>query len=119
MSGLGYSFGNQSEKRSSSEPECSTKIKGRSFRRFIVFPVWDLNCMLKKALKPIFHCNMGSRWVTNVTEMSTNNMGTQHNLYSIGSRWGFAFGVTQIVCFALGVTQILAFLDTNMLVNPT
>ena len=38
-------------------------------------------------------------------------LGTQRNLdlYSIGSRRGFA----------LGVTQILAFLDTNMLVYPT
>ena len=30
-------------------------------------------------------------------------------IYSIGSRWGIA----------LGVTQILAFLDTNMFVYPT
>ena len=45
--------------------------------------------------------------------------GTQRNLYSIGSRWGFALGVTQILYFALGVPQILAFLDTNMLVSPT
>ena len=25
-------------------------------------------------LKPIFHCKLGSRWVTNANEMSTNNM---------------------------------------------
>ena len=79
-------------------------------------------------LKPIFHCKLGSCWVTNTNEMSTNNMryahgqcenfelGTQRNLYSIGSLWGFALGVTQILCFALGVTQILAFLDTNKIV---
>ena len=35
-------------------------------------------------------------------------LGTQRNLYSIGSHWGFP----------LGVTQILVFLDTNMLVSP-
>ena len=34
--------------------------------------------------------------------------GTQRNLYSTDSCWGFA----------LGVTQISAFLDTNMLVYP-
>ena len=50
--------------------------------------------------------------------MSTNNMkrtwpkrkfcvGDPTDLYSIGSRWGFAFGVT----------QILAFLDTNIRVD--
>ena len=25
-------------------------------------------------LKPIFHCKLGSRWVTNANKMSTNNM---------------------------------------------
>ena len=35
--------------------------------------------------------------------------GTQRNLYSTDSRWGFA----------LGVTQISVFSDTNMLVFPT
>ena len=30
-------------------------------------------------------------------------LGTQHSLYSIGSRWGFVLGVTQLFCFALGV----------------
>ena len=35
-------------------------------------------------------------------------LGTQHDLYYIGSRWGFA----------LPVTQILVFLDTNMLIYP-
>ena len=44
-------------------------------------------------------------------------LGTQRNLYSIGSRWGFVLGVTQILYFALGVRQILAFLD--LLVSPT
>ena len=38
-----------------------------------------------------------------------NASGTQGNLYSTDSHWGFA----------LGVTQILAFLDTNMLVEVT
>ena len=46
-------------------------------------------------------------------------LGTQRNLYSIGSLWGFALGVTQLLCFALGVTQILAFLDINMFVYQT
>ena len=66
---------------------------------------------LLSILKPIFHCKLSSRWVPNANEMSTNNMKctwpTQN--FSIGSRWGFA----------LGVTQILAFLHTNMLVYPT
>ena len=51
--------------------------------------------------------------------LRTHFEGAQHNLYSIGLRWGFALGVRQILCFACGVTQILAFLDTNMLVYPT
>ena len=42
---------------------------------------------------------------------------TQRELYSTGSRWGLALGVTQILAFSFGVTQILAFLDTNMLWN--
>ena len=46
-------------------------------------------------------------------------LGTQHNLYSTDSCWGFALGITQILRLALGVTHILAFLDTNMLVSPT
>ena len=25
-------------------------------------------------VKPIFHCKLGSRWITNLNEMSTNNM---------------------------------------------
>ena len=50
-------------------------------------------------------------------ERKDDALGTQGNLYSIGSRWGFAFGVMHILCFTLGVTQILAFLDTNMLVH--
>ena len=45
-------------------------------------------------------------------------LGTQHNLYSTCSRWGFVFGVTQILAFALGVMQILEVLDTIMLVSP-
>ena len=80
-------------------------------------------------LEPIFHCELGSRWVTNANEMSTKNMkcawptrkfciGDPLNLYSTDSRWGFALGVTQILGLALGETQILAFLDTNMLVSP-
>ena len=43
-------------------------------------------------------------------------LGTQCNLYSTDSRWGFALGETQILCFALGTSKILGFLDTNMLV---
>ena len=43
--------------------------------------------------------------------------GTQRNLYST-VRWGFKWGVTQILKFAFGVTQILGVLDTNMLVVP-
>ena len=49
----------------------------------------------------------------------TRKFCNQSNLNSIGLRWGFALGVTQILCFALGVMQILVFLDTNMLVYPT
>ena len=44
---------------------------------------------------------------------------TQHNLYSTGSRWGFALRIMQIFAFTLCVMQILAFLDTNMLAFPT
>ena len=43
--------------------------------------------------------------------------GTQRNLYSTDSRWGFALGVARIFKFASGVRQILALLDTNMLVS--
>ena len=46
-------------------------------------------------------------------------LGTQRNLYSTDSCWGFALGVTQILAFALGVMQVLVFLDTNMLVSRT
>ena len=63
-----------------------------------------------RGLKPIFHCKLCGQRENFV-------LGIQRNLYSIGSRWGFALGVTQILYFALGVTQILAFLDTNMLVS--
>ena len=45
--------------------------------------------------------------------------GTQRNLYSTGSRWGFTLGETQILGLALGVTRIFAFLDTKMLVYQT
>ena len=44
---------------------------------------------------------------------------TQRNLYSTDWRWGFAWGIMQVLAFVLGVTQVLAFLDTNMLVFPT
>ena len=81
-------------------------------------------------LKPTFHCKLGSRWVTNANEMSTNSMKCTwpKRKFCVGDptqpifhwlRWTFALGVTQILCFALGVMQILAFLDTNMLVSPT
>ena len=46
-------------------------------------------------------------------------MGTQHNLYSTGSHWGFAVGKTQILGLASGLAQIPVFLYTNMLVYPT
>ena len=46
-------------------------------------------------------------------------LGTQRNLYSTDSRWGFALGIAHILGLVLGVTQILGFLDTNMLVYPT
>ena len=69
------------------------------------------------------------RWVTNMNEMSTNNvkctwpmrdfaLGTRCDLYSTCSHWGFALGETQISSFMLGVMQMLAYLDTNMLVSP-
>ena len=75
--------------------------------------------LVDQKVKPIFHCKMGLCWVTNANKMSTNNMkyrgqcgnfafGTQCNLYSTDSCWGFA----------MGVKQILTFLDTNMLVFP-
>ena len=44
----------------------------------------------------------------------TQLWGTQRELYSTGSHWGFKFGVMQILVFTLAVTQILAVLDTNM-----
>ena len=51
----------------------------------------------------------------NMANMKLLRLGTQCNLYSIGSHWGFALGVTCILCFALGVTQILAY--ANMLIK--
>ena len=42
--------------------------------------------------------------------MHMANAKILHNLYSIGSRLGFALGVMQILCFVFGVRQILAFL---------
>ena len=79
--------------------------------------------------KPIFHWKLCSRWLPNAGESDTNNMkstwptqefcvGTQRDLYSTCSHWGFALGVTQILAFVLRVMQILVFLDTNMLVSP-
>ena len=77
-------------------------------------------------VKSIFHCKLGSHWVTNANEMSTNNMkwpkkfalATKRNLYSIGLRWGFALGETQISTLMLGVIQFFAFLDTNICRYP-
>ena len=72
--------------------------------------------------KPIFHWKLRS--LTNANEMNTNNMestwpmpalrlGTQRDLDSTCSRWGFVLEVTQILGFALAQ----GFLDTNMLVS--
>ena len=94
----------------------------------VYLSIWTyhLSSVVPRGVKPIFHSKLGSRWLPIANEISTNNMkctwpmqtlGTQRNLYSIGSRWRFVLGVTQILCFALEVTQILAFLDTNMLAD--
>ena len=60
----------------------------------------------------VFHWIWHLRWVPNVTKIETNNMkstwptpaprGTQHDLYSICLRWGFALGVTKIVRVCVG-----------------
>ena len=81
-------------------------------------------CRMSLSLKPIFHCKLGSCWVTNTNEMSTNNMkstlptpaptpGDPTVLYFTDSREG-----VRVWGNALGVTQICAFLDTNILVYP-
>ena len=78
----------------------------RTFFKFEIFQTIILG-----NLKPIFHCELGSRWVTNAIEMSTNNMKctwpTQpiFHLFTLG----ICVGGNANLYFALGVKQILCF----------
>ena len=80
---------------------------------------FDIICT---TLKPIFHWKIGLRWLTNANEINTKHInvrgqresfafGTQRNLYSTDSCWGFALGDTQckiymLVYFALGNAKV-------------
>ena len=69
------------------------------------------------SFKPIFYWKLGLRWPPNANEINNKKrnvhcqrdnfaLGTQCNLYSTDSPWGFLLGVTQILGLALGETQI-------------
>ena len=84
------------------------ETNGNNLQRVGILPKY-----LFRFLKPIFHCKLGSRWVTNANEISTNNMKCTWPMrtFCVGDptqplfHWlafGFALGVTQILCFALG-----------------
>ena len=79
--------------------------------------------------RPIFHCNLSSRWVTNANEMSTNNMKstwptrefcvgdpTRPILHLFGL--GVCVGVNANFSVCVGGNTNFWVLDTNMLASP-
>ena len=139
------------DRRCKAELDLSKKKKKICIYIYIYIYIYDLNHQVQSGLKmctktlvtarsskirnvyklkPVFHCKLGSRWLLNANEMSTNNMKSTWPMQtiSIGDPMhpifhlftlGFALVVTQIFAFTLGVTQFFAFLDTSMLASPT